>query len=104
MDVLTREIQQEFHVSADFSLGEVAEVAQAALLKHAEVFDPRELRRALLRKLQRVMTEEAMAEAQQAEEVARFLDVILATHPELLWEAQKQSLATHAELTDAEER
>ena len=73
------------------------------LLCRSKVFDPRELRRALLRKMEAVLREEAMPEAEAPDKVAYFLNVILAAHPELLLEAQKAALATTAELLDAEE-
>lgn len=103
LDVFTHEIQQEFNFSAELSGDEAARRAMAALSRNRELFDPRELRRALLKKLQRVMAEEAMAEADDPERVARFLDVILSTHPEALWEAQKKALAAHAEIQETED-
>ena len=102
LDVFAHTIQQEFNFAADLSPTQAAESAQKALQKN-KAFDPRELRRALLRKMQQVMREEAMEEANDSEKVAHFLEVILATHPELLWEAQKAALAEHAEILDAEE-
>jgi superfamily II DNA or RNA helicase len=102
LDVFAHTIQQEFNFAADLSPSQAAESAQKALLKN-KTFDPRELRRALLRKMQMVMREEAMDEASDPEKIAHFLDVILATHPELLWEAQKAAHAEHAEILDAAE-
>lgn len=103
LDVFTHEIQQEFNFSAELSADEAARRATATLSRNRDVFDPRELRRALLKKLQRVMAEEAMAEADDPEQVARFLDVILSSHPEALWEAQKKALAAHAEIQETED-
>jgi superfamily II DNA or RNA helicase len=100
LDVFTHTMQQEFNFAADLSPTQAAEAAQKALLKN-KTFDPRELRRALLRKMQAVMREEIMGEADDPEKVAHFLDVILATHPQLLWEAQKVALAKHAEILEA---
>ena len=100
LDVFTHTIQQEFNFAADLSPAQAAETAQRVLLKN-KTFDPRELRRALLRKVQQVMRDEVMVEADAPEKVARFLDVILATHPELLLEAQKAAHAKHAEILEA---
>lgn len=102
LDVFTHTIQQEFNFSADLSPEQAAKDAQKVLLKN-KTFDPRELRRALLKKLKLVMNEEAMSEAGDPEKVAHFLDVILATHPELLYEAQKAAHAVHADISDAED-
>ena len=82
------------------------QAARAALrvLTRNETFDPRELRRALLRKLAATLREDGLTEiAGDAEQVATMLDVILATHPELLYEAQKAAVAEHFEVEEAEE-
>jgi len=100
LDVFAHTIQQDFNFAADLSPTQAAEAAQKALLKN-KTFDPRELRRALLRKMQMVMRDEVMSEADDPEKVGHFLDVILATHPELLFEAQKAAHAKHAEILDA---
>jgi superfamily II DNA or RNA helicase len=102
LDVFSHTIQQEFNFAADLSATEAAKKAYEALCKN-KTFDPRELRRALLRKMEQVMRDEVMGEADEPEKVAHFLDVILATHPELLWEAQKKALAVHAQILEAEE-
>lgn len=102
LDVFAHTIQQEFNFAADLSPTQAAKEAEKALLKN-KTFDPRELRRALLRKLEMVMREETMSEANEPEKVANFLDVILATHPELLHEAQKAALAKNAEILRAED-
>ncbi len=102
LDVFTHVIQQEFNFAADLSPTQAALSAEKALLKN-KALDPRELRRSLLRKMEMVMREESMSEADDREKVAHFLDVILATHPELLWEAQKKALAEAAEIIEAAE-
>ena len=102
LDVFAHTIQQDFNFAADLSPRQAAEAAQKALLKN-KTFDSRELRRALLRKMQGVMSEEGMGEAEEPEKLAQFLDVLLATHPELLYEAQKAAHAKHAEILDAAE-
>ncbi len=102
LDVFASTIQQEFNFAADLSPDQAAKKAEATLREN-KVMDPRELRRALLRKMERVMRDEAMSEAEDPEQVARFLDVILATHPNLLREAQKAAIAQHAEIIEAED-
>jgi len=101
LDVFAQTIQQEFNFAADLSAAEAAKKAYDALCKN-KTFDPRELRRALLRKMEAVMRGEMKDEAGDPEKVAHFLNVILATHPELLWEAQKKALAAHMEIQTAE--
>ncbi len=102
LDVFTQNIQQEFNFAAELSPTQAAQSAHKALCKN-KVFDPRELRRALLKKMKMVMREEAMAEADDDEKVAHFLNVILATRAELLWDAQKKALAASAEIIEAAE-
>lgn len=99
LDVFTSEIQQEFNFAADLSPDQAARQAQKVLLEN-KVLDPRELRRALLRKMEQVMREETMSEADDSDKVAHFLNVILATHPELLRHAQKAAIAQHAEIIE----
>ncbi|MFT3990293.1 MAG: DEAD/DEAH box helicase family protein [Luteolibacter sp.] len=102
LDVFTREVQQEFNYAADLSPDQAARQAQRILLEN-KVLDPRELRRALLRKMELVMRDEAMSEVDDPDKVAHFLNVILATRPELLRKAQKEAIARHAEIIETEE-
>ena len=102
LDVFASTIQQEFNFAADLSPDQAAKLALRVFLEN-KVFDPRELRRALLRKMEKVMRDEAMAEADDPEQVVRFLDVILATHPQLLRDAQKAAIAKNAEVLEAED-
>ena len=102
LDVFAQTIQQEFNFAADLSATEAAKRAYEALCKN-KTFDPRELRRAMLRKMESVMRDEAMEEAGDPEKVSHFLNMILATHSKLLWEAQKKALAAHMEIQEAEE-
>lgn len=102
IEVFSHEIQREFNFAADLSPAHAAEAAQRALFRN-KTFDPRELRRTLLRKVEMVMRDETMSEANDLIRVAHFLNVILATHPELLYEAQKAALAKHAEILEAAE-
>jgi hypothetical protein len=102
LEVFTREIQQEFKFSAELSAERAEREAQRALL-HSQVFDPRELRRALLRKMEAILRDEAMDEANDPEKVGHYLNVILATHPDSLFDAQKAALAATAELQETED-
>jgi type III restriction enzyme len=102
LDVFLGTMQQEFDFDADLSVAEAARRANNALLKNKS-FDARELRRALLRKLSETMRKVGIVEADDPAEVAHFLNVILATHPERLWEAQKQALRAHSEIVAAED-
>jgi len=101
LDIFTRSVQQEFNFAAVLSEEQAAKMAQSVLLRN-QSFDPRELRQALLRKMQRVMREETLSEASDPKKVAYFLNVLLATHPKLLYEAQKAAIAAQAQIQEAE--
>ena len=81
---------------------EQAAIAARRVLMKSNMFDPRELRRALLHRLELVLKEEKMAEADSPEEISRLLNMILATHPELLDEARERALHSCSELEQAE--
>ncbi|MDP3078092.1 DEAD/DEAH box helicase [Bradyrhizobium sp.] len=100
IEVFTQSIQQEFNFAADLSHSQAAQAAQRVLFRN-KTFDPRELRRALLRKVEMVMRDETMSEADEPASVAHFLNVILATQPDLLLEAQKAAHAKNAEILEA---
>lgn len=101
LEVFTREMQTEMDFKAELSVETAALLAQKALLK-SRMFDPRELKQALLRKLEAVLREEDMAEeADDPAKVKHFLHVILATHPRLLREAQRAAIAAHATIEEA---
>lgn len=102
LNVFTYEIQQEFNFAADLSPTQAALTAEKVLCR-SKIFDPRALRKALLVKMQMVMRDETMAEAEDHAKVAHFLDVILATHPSLLWDAQKKAMASAIEIIEASE-
>ena len=101
LDVFAQTFQKEFDFKADLSADEAAKLAHKVLCK--QTLDPRELRRALRSKLEEVMKAQGMKEADDPEKVLHFLNVILATHPELLQEAVKKAIATHMEIQEAEE-
>jgi len=102
LDVFCHTFQKEFNFAADLSPDQAARSA-SALLQRNKVFDCRELRKALLRKMQMVMREETMDGADDPERVAAFLDVILASKPELLVEAQKTALACGAQIRETDD-
>jgi len=102
LDVFCHTVQQEFNFAADLSPDQAARIA-SAVLQRSKVFDCRELRKALLRKMQMVMREEAMDGADDPAKVAAFLDVILASNPDLLYEAQKTALACAADIRETDD-
>jgi len=102
IEVFTQAIQKEFDFLAVLSVEEAAKRAYQALCKN-KTFDPRELRRALLRRIEAMMRDAGMAEAEEAAKVSHFLNVILATYPERLWDAQKRALAANLEIEPAED-
>ena len=83
---------------------EPSEIERRALraLQHSPVFDPRELRRALLGKVEAVLREEFLDEANDPHAVRRMLDTLLALHPEMLYDAQRSALAKHAMILPAD--
>ena len=100
LDVFTGQMQFDL-LGAEL---EPAEIERRALraLQHSPVFDPRELRRALLGKVEAVLREEFLDEANDPPAVRRMLDTLLALHPEMLYEAQRLALAKHAKILPAE--
>ncbi len=101
LEVFTRQMEIEF-TQAAMDPDHAAQLAYKALTRN-ESFDPRELRRALLRKLGDTLREMGLDEAHDKEKVSHMLNVILACHPELLHEAQKAALAAHFIVEPAEE-
>lgn len=94
LNVFTQQIQMEL-VGAAISPEQAARQAQRALFKSG-FFHPKELEDALLNRLQAILTEEALEGADNPDAVQHFLDVILATHPQLLYEAQRKALVKYA--------
>jgi hypothetical protein len=101
LEVFTHQIEMEF-TNAAMDPDQAARVALKVLTKN-DVFDSRELRRALIRKLKATLRELAMDEANDDEKVSHMLNVILCGHPELLFAAQKGALGTHCEVEETEE-
>lgn len=101
LEVFTHQIEMDF-TNAAMDPDHAARVAYKVLTKN-ESFDPRELRRALLRKLKTTLKELALDQADDNEQAAHMLNVILCARPELLYQAQKAALATHCEVEQTEE-
>ncbi len=100
LDVFTGQMQLDL-MGAELEPKEIERRALRAL-QHSPVFDPRELRRALLGKVEAVLREEFLDEANDPSAVRRMLDTLLALHPEMLYEAQRSALAKHAKVLSAE--
>jgi hypothetical protein len=101
LDVFTRQLELSL-TGAELAPQRAAHLAQKALT-YSDMFDARELRQALLRKMQAVMRDEAMEEADDTAKVQHFLNVILAVHPNLLYDAQRQALSQTATVQEAED-
>ncbi len=101
-EIFTQQIEMRF-VNAEMDPDQAARTANR-ILQRDEVFDPRELRFALLRKLAATLREMGMDEAAgDADKLRHMLNVILTAHPELLYEAQKQALSANVEVEEADE-
>lgn len=100
LDVFTGQMQFDL-MGAELELPEIERRALRAL-QHSPMFDSRELRRALLRKVEAVMREELLDEANDPVAVRRMLDTLLALHPEMLYDAQRSALAKHAMILPAD--
>jgi type III restriction enzyme len=99
LDVFTGQMQFDL-MGAELEPSEIERRALRAL-QHSPVFDPRELRRCLLDKVEAVLREEFLEEANDPQAVRRMLDTLLALHPEMLYEAQRSALAKHAMILPA---
>lgn len=101
-EIFTQQIELRF-VNAEMD-PDLAARAANKILQRDEVFDARELRFALLRKLATTLGEMGMDEtAADADKLRHMLNVILTAHPELLYEAQKEALAANVEIEEADE-
>jgi superfamily II DNA or RNA helicase len=101
LDVFTRQLELS-QAGAALEPEKAKRLAERALIG-SDMFDPRELRQALLRRMQAVMRDEMIEDAEDPAKVQHFLNVILAVHPNLLFEAQKQALAQTAIVQDTED-
>ncbi len=90
-------------VNAEMDPERAAMLAHKALTK-SDVFDPRELRLELIRRIEATVRHFGNdALAADGDRLRAILDVILATHPKLLFDAQKAAIAEHFVIEDADE-
>lgn len=101
LEVFTQQMEFGFSQAA-LSPEQVAVEAQRLLLR-SQVFDAKELRGELLRRLADILREENLDGADEPERVAHFLNVVLVSQPQLLREAQRAALAAGVEMTEADE-
>jgi hypothetical protein len=101
LEVFTHQIEMDY-TNAAMDPDHAARVALKVLMKN-DTFDPRELRRALIRKLKATLAALAIDADDDEDKVAHMLNVILSTHPHLLFAAQKAALALHSEIDQTEE-
>jgi len=103
LDVFAEQLQFQFEqVVAKLDPEQTALGARRALMK-SDMFDPRKLKKALLLRMQGILKEEKMQDAEIPEKVEGLLNLVLATRPELLDEARKRALHSCAELHQAED-
>ncbi len=103
LQIFTGQLTFDLHVKADIDPRQAALKANK-VLEEGGIFDARELRFALLRKIAATLTEWGhVALAADGEKVRHMLNVILCGRPELLREAKKAAQAQHVELEEAEE-
>ncbi len=103
LDVFAEQMQFEFEkITTKLDPDQAAVAARRALTK-SDMFDPRKLKHALLQRLQGIMAEEKMVEAESTEESERMLNMILATRPDLLDQARQRALHSCSQLEQAEE-
>lgn len=101
LELFTRQMQMEF-TNAAMDPDQAARIALRVLIKD-DTFDPRELRRALIRKLKATLRELAMDQADDEAQVSHMLNVILCGHPQLLADAQRAARAAHCVVEETEE-
>jgi superfamily II DNA or RNA helicase len=103
LDVFAAQLQFEYEqIVTKLDDTQAAEKAQKALLK-SDMFDARKLRKALLLRLSEILKEGDLLESDSEMETGRMLNLILATHPELLDQARQRALHHCVELEQAEE-
>lgn len=96
LEVFTHQMEFDL-VGAELDPVELARRAEKTLLA-STMFDAKALRELLERKIATTLHELAMKEADDEEAVARFLDTLLARHPELLTKAQKAAITATLEV------
>lgn len=101
LEIFTRAIQMEFDFALP-SLEEMQRRAQREIMRYTYL-SPKELRRSLLRRLQQMLSEKHVEEANDAERLSGFLNILLTQHPELLRDAYKAAMGAAAEIRDADD-
>jgi len=99
-EIFSRQVQTEIKFAPP-SPQEIQRRAQRALIDC--IFSPKELRRALSRKLHMLLAARGFEDADDEERLNECLDRLLSEHPELIRNAQKAALAAKAEVRDAAE-
>jgi len=100
LEVFTHQLEFEYP-TARLDPAHAAFEAQKVLCRN-DKFDARELRKSLRARMTQVLKEEDMEEADEPASVDRILNLILATHSQLLYDAQKAALAASIEIEDAD--
>ncbi|HEY8751046.1 MAG TPA: DEAD/DEAH box helicase family protein [Tepidisphaeraceae bacterium] len=100
LEIFTHEIQMELGFALP-SLEQMQRRAQSELLRSG-IFSAKELRAALMRKLQILLTGKGVEDATFSERLSEYLDILLSQHPELLREAQLAAMAAAAQICDAD--
>ena len=101
LEIFTREIQMEFGFAAP-SLSEMQRKAQAELVRTG-LFHPKELRRLLIFRLQQLLANRGVEDANNSERLSEYLDVLLSQHPQLLRGAMREAVAAGAAVRPADE-
>jgi type III restriction enzyme len=103
LEIFTQQLTLNLHIKADIDPRQAA-LAANKVLQEGGIFDARELRFALLRKVAATLKEWSFVEmAADADKVLHMLNVILLGRPEVLREAKKAAQAQHLGVEEAEE-
>jgi hypothetical protein len=100
LEIFTRALQMELAYTPP-SPEQMRLLAQHELFR-SEVFHPKDLRVALLRRLRTALADRGVEDADDPARLAEYLDVLLSTHPDLLRDAQRGALAKGAVFEEAE--
>jgi hypothetical protein len=99
LEIFSRMVQTELAFAAP-SPEQMQQLAQRELLRSG-IYHPKVLRLLLLQRLQAALAERGVEDATDSKRLAEYLDVLLATHPELLREAQRKALLEGAVIQEA---
>lgn len=100
LEVFTHQLEFDM-VGAELNPSELARRAERILLA-SPMFDAKALREVLEQKVAAMLPSLAPGETHDSESVARFLDAILARHPDLLKRAQRAAISATLEVRMAE--